>query len=88
MNRAYPEGWSMDLLRVLDAGDVVVSEVRVPFKDEAATRPHRSGVAGSPNRNGPVLAKAAASPEDKRYGRKEVVRQMSEQPATPEVAGC
>jgi len=68
--------------------NVVGMNRAVPFKDEAATRPHRSGVAGSPNRNGPVLAKAAASPEDERYGRKEVVRQMSEQPATPEVAGC
>ena len=35
MNRAYPEGWSIEVLRVLDAGDVVVSEVRVPFRDQA-----------------------------------------------------
>jgi hypothetical protein len=35
MNRAYPEGWSIEVLRVLDAGEVVVSEVRVPFRDEA-----------------------------------------------------
>jgi ketosteroid isomerase-like protein len=35
MNREYPEGWSIELRRVLDGGDVVVSEVRVPFKDEA-----------------------------------------------------
>ncbi|MGH2678629.1 MAG: nuclear transport factor 2 family protein, partial [Actinomycetota bacterium] len=34
MNRAYPEGWSIEVLRVLDAGPVVVSEVRVPFKDQ------------------------------------------------------
>lgn len=35
MNREYPEGWSIDVLRVLDGGDVVVSEVRVPFEDQA-----------------------------------------------------
>jgi ketosteroid isomerase-like protein len=35
MNRAYPEGWTIEVLRVLDAGDVVVSEVRVPSEDEA-----------------------------------------------------
>jgi ketosteroid isomerase-like protein len=35
MNRAYPEGWTIEVLRVLDAGEVVVSEVRVPYKDEA-----------------------------------------------------
>lgn len=34
-NREYPEGWSIEVLRVLDAGDAVVSEVRVPFRDEA-----------------------------------------------------
>jgi ketosteroid isomerase-like protein len=36
MNRAYPEGWSIEVLRVLDAGPVVVSEVRVPFKGQTA----------------------------------------------------
>jgi ketosteroid isomerase-like protein len=35
VNRAYPEGWSIEVLRVLEAGDVVVSEVRVPFRNEA-----------------------------------------------------
>jgi ketosteroid isomerase-like protein len=35
MNRAYPEGWSIEVLRVLDSGEVVVSEVKVPFRDEA-----------------------------------------------------
>jgi hypothetical protein len=35
LNREYPEGWSIDVLRILDAGEVVVSEVRVPFRDEA-----------------------------------------------------
>jgi ketosteroid isomerase-like protein len=35
MNRAYPEGWSIEVLRVLDAGPIVVSEVRVPFKGQA-----------------------------------------------------
>ncbi|HKX25777.1 MAG TPA: nuclear transport factor 2 family protein [Actinomycetota bacterium] len=34
-NREYPEGWSIEVLRVLDAGPIVVSEVRVPFRDEA-----------------------------------------------------
>jgi ketosteroid isomerase-like protein len=34
-NREYPEGWSIEVLRVLDAGPAVVSEVRVPFRDEA-----------------------------------------------------
>jgi ketosteroid isomerase-like protein len=35
VNRAYPEGWSIDVRRVVDGGDVVVSEVRVPFRDES-----------------------------------------------------
>jgi ketosteroid isomerase-like protein len=35
VNREYPEGWTIDVLRVLESGDVVVSEVRVPFEDEA-----------------------------------------------------
>jgi ketosteroid isomerase-like protein len=30
VNRIYPEGWSVEVLRVLDLGDIVVSEVRVP----------------------------------------------------------
>jgi ketosteroid isomerase-like protein len=30
VNRIYPEGWSIEVLRVLELGDVVVSEVRVP----------------------------------------------------------
>jgi ketosteroid isomerase-like protein len=32
-NRAYPEGWSIEVLRVLAAGNVAVSEVRVPHPD-------------------------------------------------------
>jgi ketosteroid isomerase-like protein len=35
VNREYPEGWRIEVLRVLGAGDVVVSEVRVPFQDQA-----------------------------------------------------
>jgi ketosteroid isomerase-like protein len=35
MNRAYPEGWRIEVLQVLSCGDRVVSEVRVPFLDEA-----------------------------------------------------
>jgi ketosteroid isomerase-like protein len=35
MNRAYPEGWSIDVRRIVEQDDVAVSEVRVPFKDEA-----------------------------------------------------
>jgi ketosteroid isomerase-like protein len=35
MNRAYPEGWSIEVLRIMDAGEVVASEVRVPFRDES-----------------------------------------------------
>ncbi|HKX25221.1 MAG TPA: hypothetical protein VJP08_02765, partial [Actinomycetota bacterium] len=34
-NREYPEGWRIEVLRVLDMGEVVVSEVRVPFREEA-----------------------------------------------------
>ncbi|WP_395759062.1 nuclear transport factor 2 family protein [Streptomyces althioticus] len=30
VNAEYPEGWSIKILRVLDAGDHVVSEVEVP----------------------------------------------------------
>jgi hypothetical protein len=29
-NRNYPEGWSIEVLRVVAAGNVAVSEVRVP----------------------------------------------------------
>jgi hypothetical protein len=29
-NRAYPEGWSIELLRVVGAGSTAVSEIRVP----------------------------------------------------------
>ncbi len=29
-NRSYPEGWSIEVLRVIGAGSVAVSEVRVP----------------------------------------------------------
>jgi ketosteroid isomerase-like protein len=29
-NRSYPEGWSIEVLRVVATGSVVVSEVRVP----------------------------------------------------------
>ena len=29
MQQAYPEGWRIEVLRILDAGDTVVSEVRV-----------------------------------------------------------
>jgi SnoaL-like domain len=35
MNRAYPEGWHINVLRIVDGGDVVVSEVRV---DQAGER--------------------------------------------------
>jgi ketosteroid isomerase-like protein len=34
MNRAYPEGWSIELLRVVPDGDAVVSEIRVTAGDE------------------------------------------------------
>ena len=29
-NRAYPEGWSIEVLRIIANGNVAVSEVRVP----------------------------------------------------------
>jgi ketosteroid isomerase-like protein len=29
-NRTYPEGWSIEVLRIVAAGQIVVSEVRVP----------------------------------------------------------
>jgi ketosteroid isomerase-like protein len=29
-NRSYPEGWSIDVLRIVAEGNTVVSEVRVP----------------------------------------------------------
>jgi ketosteroid isomerase-like protein len=29
-NRSYPEGWSIEVLRILAQGNTVVSEVRVP----------------------------------------------------------
>jgi ketosteroid isomerase-like protein len=29
MQHAYPEGWHIEVLRIVDAGDTVVSEVRV-----------------------------------------------------------
>lgn len=29
-NRSYPEGWSIEVLRVIGGGSVAVSEVRVP----------------------------------------------------------
>jgi ketosteroid isomerase-like protein len=34
MNRAYPEGWTITLLRVLAQGDQVVSEIRVTQEAE------------------------------------------------------
>jgi hypothetical protein len=43
---------------------------------------------GSRNRNRTLLAKPGPSSEDWGHGRKEVVLQMSDRPATPEVAGC
>jgi ketosteroid isomerase-like protein len=33
MNRAYPEGWHIEVLRILGQGDVVVSQVRVTLGD-------------------------------------------------------
>ena len=33
MNRAYPEGWRIEVKRVIEEGDVVACEVRVPFGD-------------------------------------------------------
>src|SRR5919106_6119862 len=35
MNRAYPEGWTIDVRRIVAEGDVVASEVAVPLGDEA-----------------------------------------------------
>jgi ketosteroid isomerase-like protein len=32
MNRAYPEGWTIELGRIVAEGDLVVSEVRVPHE--------------------------------------------------------
>ena len=29
-NRTYPEGWSIEVLRIVEEGPIVVSEVRVP----------------------------------------------------------
>ena len=29
-NRSYPEGWSIEVLRIIASGNVAVSEVRVP----------------------------------------------------------
>jgi len=29
-NRSYPEGWSIEVLRIVAAGNIAVSEVRVP----------------------------------------------------------
>jgi ketosteroid isomerase-like protein len=34
MQRAYPEGWHIEVLRIVDAGDTVVSEVRVDQDDK------------------------------------------------------
>jgi ketosteroid isomerase-like protein len=34
MNRAYPEGWTITVLRVVADGDQVVSEIRVDAPDE------------------------------------------------------
>jgi limonene-1,2-epoxide hydrolase len=31
-NRAYPEGWSIEVLRIVAEGSTVVSEVRVPHE--------------------------------------------------------
>lgn len=31
-NRTYPEGWSIEVLRVVGEGDTAVSEVRVPHE--------------------------------------------------------
>jgi ketosteroid isomerase-like protein len=33
LNRNYPEGWSIEVLRIVSEGDIVVSEVRVPHRD-------------------------------------------------------
>lgn len=34
MNRDYPEGWTIDVRRILAKGDEVVSEVAVPLGDD------------------------------------------------------
>jgi ketosteroid isomerase-like protein len=34
LNREYPEGWSIDVLRIVAAGDEAAAEVRVPQGDE------------------------------------------------------
>ena len=34
MQEAYPEGWHIEVLRIVDAGDTVVSEVRVDQDDK------------------------------------------------------
>ena len=34
VQRAYPEGWHIEVLRIVDGGDVVVSEVRVDQDDQ------------------------------------------------------
>ncbi|HXV34586.1 MAG TPA: nuclear transport factor 2 family protein [Gaiellaceae bacterium] len=34
MQQAYPEGWHIEVLRIVDGGDTVVSEVRVDQGDE------------------------------------------------------
>ena len=33
VNRAYPEGWSLEIRRIVGDDDLVVSEVRVPHRD-------------------------------------------------------
>jgi ketosteroid isomerase-like protein len=34
VQRAYPEGWHIEVLRIVDAGEVIVSEVRVVQDDQ------------------------------------------------------
>jgi SnoaL-like domain len=34
VQRAYPEGWHIEVLRIVDSGDVIVSEVRVVQDDQ------------------------------------------------------
>ena len=38
VNREYPEGWSINVLRIVAEGDQVVSEVAVPHADLGAFR--------------------------------------------------
>ncbi len=38
VNREYPEGWSINVLRIVAEGDQVVSEVEVPHADLGAFR--------------------------------------------------